>query len=215
MNAMRWVGWIFWGVVLALVAALLHYNLPRREIVRITGVEIKLERIDPNSVFWAASENAATATGLVERDVRFIDTVRADGGVMVFRNEDTGGGWPPYFKFDSANLQAEARNLVSTASDPQWVAVRYYGWRLPLLSVYPNALSVRPVEGPDTRLIPWFNIVFLTVLLAVVWAVGVRLRRWSRRHVSPWLDRGDRRVAIWTDAIRRRRDARAGRRDDS
>ncbi|MBB3712710.1 hypothetical protein FHS00_002305 [Limimaricola variabilis] len=201
---MRWIGWIFWGTLAALLVALLHYNLPRREIVRITGVEIKLERIDPDSVFWAASEGGA-ATGPVERDVRFIDTVRADGGVMVFRNEDTGGGWPPYFKFDSANLQAEARNLVSTAADPRWVAMRYYGWRIPLLSVYPNALSVRPVDGPDVRLIPWFNIVVLTLLVAVIWAVGVRLRRWSRVHVSPWLDRGDRRVAEWSDAIRRRR----------
>lgn len=201
---MRWISWIFWGTLAALLVALLHYNLPRREIVRITGVEIKLERIDPDSVFWAASEGGA-ATGPVERDVRFIDTVRADGGVMVFRNEDTGGGWPPYFKFDSANLQAEARNLVSTAADPQWVAMRYYGWRIPLLSVYPNALSVRPVDGPDVRLIPWFNIVVLTLLVAVIWAVGVRLRRWSRVHVSPWLDRGDRRVAEWSDAIRRRR----------
>ena len=201
---MRWIGWIFWGTLAALLGALLHYNLPRREIVRITGVEIKLERIDPDSVFWAASEGGA-ATGPVERDVRFIDTVRADGGVMVFRNEDTGGGWPPYFKFDSANLQAEARNLVSTAADPQWVAMRYYGWRIPLLSVYPNALSVRPVDGPDVRLIPWFNIVVLTLLVAVIWAVGVRLRRWSRVHVSPWLDRGDRRGGQWSDAIRRRR----------
>ncbi|MGX9856508.1 DUF1523 family protein [Limimaricola variabilis] len=201
---MRWIGWIFWGTLAALLVALLHYNLPRREIVRITGVEIKLERIDPDSVFWAASKGG-TATGPVERDVRFIDTVRADGGVMVFRNEDTGGGWPPYFKFDSANLQAEARNLVSSAADPQWVAMRYYGWRIPLLSVYPNALSVRPVDGPDVRLIPWFNIVVLTLLVAVIWAVGVRLRRWSRVHVSPWLDRGDRRVAEWSDTIRRRR----------
>ena len=210
---MRWISWIFWGVVLALFAALLHYNLPRREIVRITGVEIKLERIDPDSVFWAASENDAATTGPVERDVRFIDTVRADGDVMVFRNEDTGGGWPPYFKFDSANLQAEARSLVSSATAPQWVAMRYYGWRLPWLSVYPNALSVKPVAGPEVRLIPWFNIVVLVLLAALVWGVGVRLRRWSRRHVSPWLDRGDRRVAIWSEAIRNRRAARAERKE--
>ncbi|SDE33282.1 DUF1523 family protein [Limimaricola pyoseonensis] len=205
---MRWLKWAFWGSLLLLVGALLHYNLPKRDVVYITGVEIKLERIDPNSVFWASSENNA-ATGPVERDVRFIDTVQADGGVKVFRNEDTGGGWPPYFKFDSANLQAEARNLVSTAADPQWVALRHYGWRIPFLSIYPNALSVTPVAGPDVRLIPWFNIVVLTLLVAVVWGVGVRLRRWSARHLSPWLDRGDRRVAIWGDAIRRRRAARA------
>ncbi|WP_341211194.1 DUF1523 family protein [uncultured Limimaricola sp.] len=208
---MRWISWIFWGVVLALFAALLHYNLPKREIVRITGVEIKLERIDPNSVFWAAPDTGTPVDGPVERDVRFIDTVRTDGKVMVFRNEDTGGGWPPYFKFDSANLQAEARNLVSSSADPQWVAMRYYGWRLPLLSVYPNALSAKPVAGPDVRLIPWFNIVVLVLLAALIWGVGVRLNRWTRAHVSPWLDRGDRRVEIWNDAIRRKRAARAER----
>ncbi len=210
---MRWIKWVFWAAVLALFGALLHYNLPKRDIVYITGVEIKLERFDGNSVFWAAPDSASTASGgPIERDVRFIDTVQVDGDVMVFRNEDTGGGWPPYFKFDSANLQAEARNLVSTSADPTWVAMRYYGWRIPFLSIYPNALSVKAVAGPEVRLIPWFNIVFLTLLAAILWAVGVRVRRWSKRHISPWLDRGDRRVAMWGDSIRRRREERQARR---
>ncbi len=211
---MRWIKWIFWATILSFVAALLHYNLPKREIVYITGVEIKLEQFDGNSVFWAAPDTGTTAeTGLIERDVRFIDTVRAGGGVMVFRNEDTGGGWPPYFKFDSANLQAEARNQVSTSASPRWVAMRYYGWRLPLLSIYPNALSIKPVEGPDTRLIPWFNIVVLTLLAALVWGVGVRLRRWSKRRVSPVLDRIDARFGSWGDGLARRRAERRSGRD--
>ena len=40
-----------------------------------------------------------------------------DGGkVIVYRNEATGWVWPPYFKYDSSNLQAEATNLKSSGT---------------------------------------------------------------------------------------------------
>ena len=128
-----------------------------------------------------------------ERDVFFIQTVLNTGDVMVYRNEDTGWGWPPYFKFDTSNLQAEAANLRSTAGDPQWVAIKHYGWRNEIISIYPNAISVRPVAGPDVRIVPWLNIVILVTLVALVWAIYVRWRRFRRRRIDPALDTmGDR-----------------------
>ena len=107
---------------------------------------------------------------------------------MVYRNEDTGWGWPPYFKFDTSNLQAEAANLRSTAAEPDWVAIRHYGWRNELLSIFPNAVSAWPVAGPDVRMIPWFNIVVLVTLFAVFWAIRVRWKRFRENRIDPVYD---------------------------
>ena len=77
--------------------------------------------------------------------------MRANGKVMVYRNQDTGLGWPPYLKFDTANLQTEASDAVSTVDAPKWMALRHYGWRNTWLfgGIFPNALSMKPVAGPD------------------------------------------------------------------
>ena len=186
---MTYVKWIFWGTFWLLVAAFFHYTLPKRDIVYVTGVEIKMEQFGENSIFWAAPDTGANIVdGVVTRDVRFIDAVQANGRVKVYRNEDTGWGWPPYFKLDSSNLQAEARNLTSVAENPNWVAVRYYGWRVPPMSIFPNAVSISSVEGPDVTLIPWLNIVILTVFFALVWAVYVRWRRFRQARIDPVLE---------------------------
>lgn len=190
---MTYVKWIFWGTFWLLVAAFFHYTLPKRDIVYVTGVEIKMEQFGENSIFWAAPDTGANITdGVVTRDVRFIDAVQANGRVKVYRNEDTGWGWPPYFKLDSSNLQAEARNLTSVAENPNWVAIRYYGWRVPPMSIFPNAVSINSVEGPDVTMIPWLNIVILTVFFALVWAIYVRWRRFRQARIDPVLeDMGD------------------------
>jgi len=125
------------------------------------------------------------------RDVRFIYAKYPGGGEMEYRNEDTGWGIPWYFKFDSANLANRATDLKSTRAEPRWVVVRHYGWRVPMLDMFPNALSIREAAGPDEDLVPWFNIVFLSVLtlglLMTVRAVMI-LRR---RHVDPMVERID------------------------
>ena len=181
-----WIKWtariVWWG----LVVLLLHYTLPQRDIVYITNTYNRVIQFGENSIFWASPDVGSDATsGTVSRDVLFIEGTRANGRPSVYRNEDTGWIWPPYFKFDSSNLQAEASNLTSTSTAPQWVAVRHYGWRIPWLSAFPNAVSVVPVEGPDVRLIPWFNIVFLTVLFAIWWAIRVRWLRFVNRRLRP------------------------------
>ncbi len=189
---MTYVKWTFIVIFWGLVGSILHYTLPQRDIVYITGVEIKREDFGGNMLFWAAPDTGA-GTGadatVISRDVRFIDTVRPNGRVMVYRNEDTGWGWPPYFKLDSANLQAEMRNLVSTRDDPHWVMVRHYGWRNEFMSIYPNAVGVWPVDGPDApKGIPWLNIVILTVLFAMAWAIRVRWRRFRRARIDPMME---------------------------
>jgi len=184
---MRYVKWSIIVLFWALVAAFLHYTLPQHDVARISDTYEK--RIDPgeNSLFWS---NAATGESLnvTGRDVFFIQTRLNDDDVMVYRNEDTGWGWPPYFKFDTANLQAEAADLRSTSAAPQWVVIRHYGWRNEFLSIYPNVVSLRPVDGPDVRIIPWLNIILLTLLAAVAWALYVRWRRFRQARIDPVLD---------------------------
>jgi len=88
---------------------------------------------------------------------------------MVFRNEDTGWGWPPYLKFNSADLTAEAQAFASDQNKP-WVLVKYYGWRIKIFSMFPNALNLKEVERDYTHF-PLFNILFFVVLIFLVFFV--------------------------------------------
>ena len=114
---MRWLRISLYLVLAALLAAVLHYNLPQRDVVRITRTEsVREDFTSINRWFYADNEDGTTASG--NRDIRFINTVRADGRVMIYRNEDTGFGWPPYFKFDTADLQGEATDLEFDGGRP-------------------------------------------------------------------------------------------------
>lgn len=177
---MRYVKIFLRVIIVAVILAFLDYTLPSRDVVRVVGTEVVRTNIGANSLFWAQPDTG-TATNLAvgNRDVRFINTVRAIESARVYRNEDTGWGWPPYFKFSSGDLQAEAQQL---AKAEQWVAVTHYGWRFTVFSIYPNAVSVSAVAGPGVTLIPWTRIiaaVLLVLLGIIVWRVWVRVREWG------------------------------------
>ena len=195
---MNIVKWVFWITVWLLIAAFFHYTLPQTDIVRITDTYEKRIDYGGNSIFWSGT-SVDRAGQSVNRDVFFIQTRRAGGDVMVYRNEDTGWGWPPYFKFDTANLQAEAADARSTTGAPQYYALKHYGWRSELLSIYPNAVSLRAVEGPDAaKGWPILNILILLVFAALVYAIWVRWRRFRRERLDP-------RLEAWEDDIAARR----------
>lgn len=200
---MVYVKWVFWGVFWLLVASFFHYTLPQTDIARVTDTYEKRIDFGENSIFWAAADTG-NATVAVNRDVFFVQTKSPDNKVMVFRNEDTGWGWPPYFKFDTSNLQAEAGDLKSTAAEPRWVAIKHYGWRNEFLSIYPNAVSVRAVAGPDVRIIPFLNIAVLVVFFAIVWAIWVRWRRFRRARIDPVLEDLEDRYDDASDAVAER-----------
>ena len=209
---MRYVKWALWGIFWVLVASFLHYTLPQHDIVRITDTfEKRVDYGGENSIFWAKA-NTGNATDTVNRDVFFIQTIRANGKPMVYRNEDTGWGWPPYFKFDTNNLQTEAADLKSTSANPQWVSVTHYGWRNEFLSIFPNAVGVKAVAGPDVRIIPWFNIILLVVLAAIFWAIRVRWIRFREARIDPvvenvedsW-DEGRGRISGWLSSWKRKK----------
>jgi len=183
---MRYVKWTVTAIPLILLLAFLNYTLPSHDIVRITDTYAKRVTPGANAWFWAkpASGNANSTT----RDVFFIQTIRPNGKPMVYRNEDTGWGWPPYFKFNTSNLQTQAADLKSTADNPRWVVITRYGWRSDLLSIYPNAVAIKPVDGPDVTIIPWFNIVFLTVLAILLFWLWRKYRRFKEDRIDPMLD---------------------------
>lgn len=182
---MNYVKWSVIALILVPLAGFLHYTLPQHDVVRLTHTEVRRIDLGTNALFWAESA-PGNAEGGTSRDIRFIEAFSPDGTPMIYRNEDTGWGWPPYFKMNTSNVQAEANDLVSTKEAPQWVVVRHYGWRAEFLSIYPNAISLRPVAGPDVRIIPWFNIVFLSALsLGLIWAwraIAGFVRGWRARY---------------------------------
>lgn len=183
---------IKWGLaILALlfVGLFLHYTLPQRDVVQIINTYNKNTPIGANWMFYSIEDTGTgVETTATIRDIRFIDAVFPDGQhVMVYRNEDTGWFWPPYFKWDSSTLQAEAQNLKSDKANPQWVAITHYGWRLPIFSIFPNAVNITPVEGPDVTLIPWVNIILLVVLLFVIVMIRKMWLQFRERMVDPAL----------------------------
>lgn len=177
---MKYVFWTLAAIAAIVVAAFLYWTLPGRDIVRILGTDVVRQTVEVTN---AQGEEVTRS-----RDVRYINAVTPDGEPRVYRNEDTGWGWPPYFKFDSANLAAEADDLVSNEDNPRWVIVTHYGWRIPLFSRFPNALSLERAEGPDQTLIPWLNIILLVILAALVITVWLWIRgllgRWRGRRAQ-------------------------------
>lgn len=181
---MIYVKWGFWAIFWTILVAFLHYTLPHTDIVRINDTYER--RIEPgdNALFWADADTGDNRDSS-GRDVFFIQSFRNDDRAVVYRNEDTGWSWPPYFKFNASNLHAQASDAISEGkgADAEWVAIRHYGWRNEFLSTYPNAVGLWEVDGPDERIIPWVNIVILVLLGGVFWAIRARWKRfWTRRE---------------------------------
>jgi len=184
---LTYLKWSFWIVFWTLILGVLHYTLPRWDTVRIVDTYQRLETFGANSLFWSDARTGS-GEGQISRDIFFIQTVKPNGDSMVYRNEDTGWGWPPFFKFDTTNLQTQAADLRSTVDDPTWTAIMHYGWRIELLSIYPNALAVKEVESGETYVFPWISAIILLILGALFWAIYARWRRfWSNRG-DPLLD---------------------------
>ena len=180
------MAYVKWGailVVLGLIGAFFHHYLPSQDIVRIVRTETVRVDVD-------ATDAQGNPTQ-VSRDQNRIYAFRPDGAERVYRNEDTGWGFPWYFKFDTANLAAAAEDAVSTKADPRWYVVNHYGWRIPLLSMFPNAISMRPAESQEESLFPWFNVIFFVVLIVTILFIRRVLIILRQRHVDPVVDQLD------------------------
>lgn len=195
---MRQIRRVFRITFFVLIAGLLHYVLPQHDVARITSTEvIRTDFSSWNRMFYAQADGGATE--LATRDLRLINAEkkntwllgfwpRESTEVMVYRNEDTGWIWPPYFKFDTANLQAAASANVSAPGADEWVVITHYGWRNKYVSIYPNAIDIRPATGPDERVIPWFNIFFFVFLIFAFFMIRAMWRQFLERTVDPTMD---------------------------
>ena len=182
---------VAFGVLLFLF---LDYSLPSRDTVRIANTYNKMTDLGWNRIFYASTSTGAVETAEGRRDVRYIDTLRPNGRPRVYRNEDTGLIWPPYFKYDSSDLHAIAGDMRSTADSPRWVSITSYGWRSDLITIFPNAISVRPVAGPQDRPANWLAMVILGLLglgLLVFWRWW---NRFSARRIAPAVERAEARA---------------------
>jgi len=182
---MKWIFRLFKLAIVIFVGAVLCYFLPSQDIVQVSGVEVSREdykKIDQSKT----GEN---------RDVRYISAEWPNGKPRAYRNEDA----PLYLKFDSGNLNAQAHSLEKQYSkdDPTWVVVKHYGWRIPFMSMYPNVLNIKNVEGPHVRLIPWFNIIFLTALFFLWLWLWLKWRGFKKKRLEPVADK----IEKTTDAI--------------
>lgn len=170
----------FGALVIAILFLFFHYNLPRTSVVQISGTDTKRvdKAVNGGKVEGSngKTENSATQT----TDVRFINSVSRKGKPMVFRNEDTGWGWPPYFKFDSADVTAEAQAFATDQGKP-WVLVKYYGWRFTMFTMFPNVLDLKKVDKDYTH-IPVFNIVFFILLVTLVLTVRSKIKKLFKKR---------------------------------
>lgn len=204
---MRFLVRSFQAILVMICIGVLHYSLPQNDVVRINHTYEKRIDFGRMGLFWAR-DSGEGGHAQSNRDVFFIESFDAQDRPIVFRNEDTGWGWPFYFKFDTSNLQAEASNLRSAklSAQVQWVKIRHYGWRNTFLSIYPNAVSLKPVSGPDETSFPWFNTVFLTLLGLAFWTLRVRWLRFYARHLSPIFDAAEERLSdfwAWVRSFRK------------
>mmetsp|Transcript_28443 Transcript_28443/g.53209 ORF Transcript_28443/g.53209 Transcript_28443/m.53209 type:complete len:215 (+) Transcript_28443:2036-2680(+) len=202
---MRYIGWTLLITFWVILGAFLHYTLPQKDIVRLVNTyEERQELNDWTRIFWSRPD--AQSDAQITRDVQFLQGVRANGDPIVYRNEDTGWSWPPYFKFDTANLYTEANDAISTKDMPEWYLITHYGWRNEFWTAFPNAISIRPVDGPDaSKGIPWVNIIVLGLLGFVLAAIWVRWRRFRQARIDPALEEMQDNWEAAGDAVGKRR----------
>jgi len=68
------------------------------------------------------------------------------------------------------------------------VSITHYGWRMRFLSIYPNAISIKPVSVPEYRPFPWFNLFFFAFLIVGFFFVRAMWRQFVERTVDPTMD---------------------------
>lgn len=182
---MAWIRKGLWGVaglLLLALAGLLAWALPQHRVVLIDGIEV---RRDDGSVEKGRDPVPLRREGV---DMYYIYASNPEGNdVIVYRNEDTGFHFPWYFKMDAAEVQGRAHLL--SRKQGQLALVTYYGWRIPVLGLFPNAVDVRAWDRPEEPL-PIFNITLLSLLAIGLGGSAWKLRRWRRARAARKADAG-------------------------
>lgn len=144
--------------IFASLFGLVEYATPHYRVAYVTGVEVK--RADPSK-----KANAQSSF----KDTYFIYTAEADdpNDVKVYRDEDTRWGFPFYFKFNSADVAGVATNLANAGQGEhrQLAQIKYYGWRIKILSQFPNIVSIKPLDKADDVSRPIFAYILYALLI--------------------------------------------------
>ena len=148
------------------IAGTVNYVMPSYDETVVTGMEVR--RMDKDGVISKSNP----ADGEV-RDVYFLFTESEPNKVMVYRNEDTGWGLPPYFKFGSADIQAKAQ---AYANEKQRVQIKYYGWRINWMNEFRNIVSIKPLLEGETVAQPIVSYVLYGIIV-LLFFLSVQLIR--------------------------------------
>ena len=148
------------------IGGVVNYAMPSYDETYVTGMEVR--RMDKDGVISKSNP----ADGEV-RDVYFLFTESEPNKVMVYRNEDTGWGLPPYFKFGSADIQAKAQ---AYANEKQRVQIKYYGWRINWMNEFRNIVSIKPLLEGETVANPIVSYVLYGVIV-LLFFLSVQLIR--------------------------------------
>lgn len=158
-------------IIMAPIGLALDFYLPSHRLVRVLNSDVYLQ----------GRGKKDRTTGVYQIFTEDPDTRRQH----VYHNEDTGWGFPFYFKFNSADVQSTAASIATDASqDGNYALVTSYGWRVNLLSMFPNVTAIRRVPRGYVP-VPWFNIAFFAALAAVTVWLAYLYRRWCRLRIAP------------------------------
>jgi hypothetical protein len=149
-------------------ALFLHYFLPRSVIMEISQTDVRRLDNDNNRIGQSSAPAGET------RDVFFISaSVPGSDEVLVFRNEDTEFACPPcYFKFNDSDINALAAKL---ANEKAVAKITYYGFRIQLLSMWPNVVKIERAELGDSTF-PLARVLILTILFGLFGLAYWKLR---------------------------------------
>ena len=148
------------------IGGVVNYAMPSYDETYVTGMEVR--RMDKDGVISKSNP----ADGEV-RDVYFLFTESEPNKVMVYRNEDTGWGLPPYFKFGPADIQAKAQ---AYANEKQRVQIKYYGWRINWMNEFRNIVSIKPLLEGETVAQPIVSYVLYGIIV-LLFFLSVQLIR--------------------------------------
>ncbi|WP_280547501.1 DUF1523 family protein [Halomonas sp. 11-S5] len=195
---MKRLRYTLFGVMMVVIGAALHYALPQVDVVRLIGTDVK--RVDTQE----GTQDTVNDGSVRTTDVYFILAESKDGDPRNYRNEDA----LVYGKFDSSDLHTRARSIAQ--NEQSLAAVRHYGWRVPIFSMFPNAVHVWKVDDPGYRHFPLFNIIVLSLLAGgatyIAWRVRGFRQRLSARRVAIEEERAEQESLAEQDRSARRSD---------
>ena len=171
---------IFLGYILlfALFSGLVfHFYTPSTQIVKITDTETK--RVDAEGII--SSKNPADGP---TRDVYYISVDTKNDKSVMYRNEDTAWGFPWYFKFNSADIQARASSIKESG---RYGILTSYGWRLNIPMMFKNIVSLRPTADADASTFTMYT--FVAIGSWLVWIGLIAVQVYGYIRFSRWREK--------------------------